>query len=79
MLSSEREAEPAPGSCAGYPASVDGGDDGSERAGCLASCAASAWRVSPAPAVPVRPAGGWGWSSVPFTAHFPSAAQTMAT
>lgn len=38
MLSSEggRGAEPAQGSCAGYPASADRGDDGSEWAGCLA-------------------------------------------
>lgn len=71
MLSSKQEAEPPRGLSAGYMASVDGGDDGSEQAGCLAPDTAGVWHVCPALEVPVRPAASWGWSSVPFKVHFP--------
>ena len=79
MLSSEQEATPARGLRAGYPPSVGGGDGGSERGACLALGTASVWHVSSAPAVPVRPAASWGWSSVPFTARFPGATRTTAS
>lgn len=79
MLSSQQEEEPVQGSCAGYPASVHRGDDGSKWAGCPVPGAATVWRLSPALAEPVRPAASWGRSSVPFEVHFPSTAQTAAS
>lgn len=51
-------------------------DDGSEQAGCLAPGTASAWCVSPAPAVPVRPAGAGAQSP---SQHIPSTVQTTAS